>query len=95
MAQIPWRFKEECKINLTKNCEICGALIPVEPYEGKMLLKLSVDKLVETPLKQSLQKSLQKKLVEKTCIINVDGEYYVRKIPKKYSLQKTEVEDEK
>jgi len=69
-------------MNLTKNCEICGVLSSIESYEGKLLLKFSVVRLVETPLKQSLHKSLQEMLGEKICIINIDGEYHVRKISK-------------
>ena len=69
-------------MNLTKNCEFCGVLSSIESYEGKLQLKFSVVKLVEMPFKQSLQKSLQEMLGEKICMINIDGEYYVRKISK-------------
>jgi hypothetical protein len=69
-------------MNLAKNCEICGVVSSIESYEGKIHLKFSVDKLVETPLTQSLQESLQEMLGEKICMINIDGEYYVRKISK-------------
>jgi len=69
-------------MNLTKNCEICGILNSIEPYECKLHLKFSVDKLVETPLKNSLQESLQEMLGEKICMINIDEEYYIRKISK-------------
>ena len=69
-------------MNLTKNCEFCGLLNAFESYDGKLILKFSVVKLVETPLKQSLQESLQEMLGEKICMINSDGKYYVRKISK-------------
>jgi hypothetical protein len=54
----------------------------VDSSDDKLLLKFSFVKLVETPLKPDLQKSLQELLGQKICIINIDGEYFIRKLSK-------------
>ena len=69
-------------MELTENNEICGVLDSIESSEGKLILKFSVVKVVEMSFTSALRKELLDLRKQKICIINIDGEYHVRKISK-------------
>lgn len=69
-------------MKLTENNEICGVLDSIESSEGKLILKFSVVREVEIPFISAFRKELHKLRKQKICVINIDGEYYVRKLSK-------------
>ncbi len=69
-------------MNLTENSEICGVLDSIESSDGKLILKFSVVSEVEMPFISTLRKELLELRKQKICLINIDGEYYARKLSK-------------
>jgi len=68
---------------LKENQEFCAKLESIDKTEDNLKLKFTVIKLIEIPTKALPIEKLGELLGQKIGVININGNYLVRKISKK------------